>query len=117
MNNNFISSSGFGTVINYDSGSDFYTSYGSGSGSTTLQGVHMKGVLLWLFRWAADFCHALAALVSPIQNIFPSPYTQGVTKRCRLFLLTNSALVYESQCGGMRAIAGSRPMISAVHIT
>jgi hypothetical protein len=26
---------------------------------------------------------------------------QGVTQRCRLSLLTNSALVYESQCGGM----------------
>jgi hypothetical protein len=30
---NFISSSGSGTVINY--GSDFLTSYGSGSGSTS----------------------------------------------------------------------------------
>jgi hypothetical protein len=29
----FISCSGFGTVINYGSGSDFSTSYGSGSGS------------------------------------------------------------------------------------
>jgi hypothetical protein len=28
---------GFGTVINYGSGSDFLTSSGSGSGSTTLQ--------------------------------------------------------------------------------
>jgi hypothetical protein len=26
---------------------------------------------------------------------------QRVTRRCRLSLLTNSALVYESQCGGM----------------
>ncbi len=25
---------------------------------------------------------------------------QGVTKRCRLSLLTNSALVYETQCAG-----------------
>jgi hypothetical protein len=31
---NFISSSSFGTIINYGSGSDFLTSYGSGSGST-----------------------------------------------------------------------------------
>jgi hypothetical protein len=31
---NFISSSGSGTVIYYGSGSDFLTSYGSGSGST-----------------------------------------------------------------------------------
>ncbi len=30
---NFISSSGFITVINYDSGSDFLTSYSSGSTS------------------------------------------------------------------------------------
>ena len=29
----FMSSSGSGTVINYGSGSDFLTSYGSGSGS------------------------------------------------------------------------------------
>ncbi len=32
---NFISSSGSGTVINYGSGSDFLTNYGSGSGSTS----------------------------------------------------------------------------------
>jgi hypothetical protein len=32
---NFISSSGFGTVSNYGSGSDFLTSSGSGSGSTS----------------------------------------------------------------------------------
>jgi hypothetical protein len=32
---NFISRSGSGTVINYGSGSDFLTSYCSGSGSTT----------------------------------------------------------------------------------
>jgi hypothetical protein len=32
---NFMSSSGSGTVINYSSGSDFLTSYGSGSGSTS----------------------------------------------------------------------------------
>jgi hypothetical protein len=31
---NFISSSGSGTVINYDSCSDFLTNFGSGSGST-----------------------------------------------------------------------------------
>ena len=31
---NFLSSSGSGTVINNGSGSDFLTSYGTGSGST-----------------------------------------------------------------------------------
>jgi hypothetical protein len=42
-----------------------------------------------------------------------------VTKRCRLSLLTNSALVYESQCGGKGRgrIAGSQPMNTAGHIT
>ncbi len=36
----------------------------------------MKGVLPWLVHWAflvgyiRDFCPALAALVSPVQNIF-----------------------------------------------
>jgi hypothetical protein len=32
---NFISSSGSGTIITYGSGSDFLTSYGSSSGSTS----------------------------------------------------------------------------------
>ena len=32
---NFMSSSGSGTVINYGSGSDFLTSYGSGYGSSS----------------------------------------------------------------------------------
>jgi hypothetical protein len=39
------------------------------------QGVHMKGVLSWLVRWACragtrDFAPALAALIDPVQNIF-----------------------------------------------
>ncbi len=42
---------------------------------------------------------------------------QGVTKRCRLSLLTNRALVNESQCWGIRGIAGSQPTSTAVHIT
>ncbi len=43
--------------------------------------------------------------------------TQGVTNRCRLSLLTSSALVYESQCVGIGGIAGPQPMSTAVHIT
>jgi hypothetical protein len=39
-----------------------------------------------------------------------------VTKRCRLFLLTNSALVYELKCGGRGGVAESRPMRTAVHM-
>ncbi len=31
---------------------------------------------------------------------------QGVTKRCRLFWLTNSALVYEPKCGGRGELRG-----------
>jgi hypothetical protein len=31
---------------------------------------------------------------------------QRVTKRCRLSLLTNSALVYESQCGRIGGVVG-----------
>jgi hypothetical protein len=39
------------------------------------QGVHLKGVFPWLITWArcactGDFYPALAALVSPVQNIF-----------------------------------------------
>ncbi len=38
-----------------------------------------------------------------------------VTKRCRLSLLTNSAFVYESQCGGLGGgeVAGSHPVSSS----
>jgi hypothetical protein len=41
------------------------------------------------------------------------PY-QGVTKRCRLSWLTNSALIYEPKCGGSGGGAGSQPMSTAV---
>ncbi len=34
-------------------------------------------------------------------------YKQGVTKRCRLSFLTNSALVYESKCRGIGGGGGS----------
>jgi hypothetical protein len=37
---------------------------------------------------------------------------QGVTQRCRLSWLTNSALIYEPKCGG---VAGSQPMSAVVH--
>jgi hypothetical protein len=38
-------------------------------------------------------------------------FCQGVTKRCRLSWLTNSALVYERKCGGggRGVVAGSQP--------
>ncbi len=41
---------------------------------------------------------------------------QGVTKRCRLSWLTNSALVYEPKSGeGGGGVTGSQPMSTAVH--
>ena len=43
--------------------------------------------------------------------------TQGVTKRCRLTWLTNSALVYEPKCEGEGGgVAGSQPMRTAVYM-
>ena len=42
---------------------------------------------------------------------------QGVTKRCSLSWLTNSALVNEPKCGGGgKKVAGSQPMSTAVHM-
>jgi hypothetical protein len=43
---------------------------------------------------------------------------QGVTKRCRLSWMTNSALVYEPKCRGVEGggVAGSQPMGTAVHM-
>ena len=42
---------------------------------------------------------------------------QGVTKRCRLSWLTNSALVYEPKCGGRGGVCGAsaQPMSTAVN--
>jgi hypothetical protein len=39
---------------------------------------------------------------STISEYYISSYTayQGVTKRCRLYWLTNCAVVYETKCGG-----------------
>ncbi len=59
----------------------------------------------------------------PLSRIWPETkigksYKQGVTKRCRLSLLTNSArpthIRVQMRGGG---IAGSQPMSTAVHIT
>jgi hypothetical protein len=42
---------------------------------------------------------------------------QGVTKRCRLSFLTNSALVIRVPMRGEGGVAGSLPMSKALHIT
>ncbi len=42
---------------------------------------------------------------------------KGVTKRCRVSWLTNSALLYEPKCEGWcGGFAGSQPMSTAVHM-
>jgi hypothetical protein len=41
--------------------------------------------------------------------------SQGVTKRCRLTWLTNSALVYEPNYRGWGVVVGSQPMSTALH--
>jgi hypothetical protein len=41
---------------------------------------------------------------------------QGITQRCRLSWLTNSALVYEPKCGGGGEGAGAQPMSTDVHM-
>ncbi len=50
-------------------------------------------------------------LLSPSGMLTP----EGVTKRCRLSWLTNSALVHEPKCGGKGGILGSQQMSTAVH--
>ncbi len=42
-------------------------------------------------------------------------FSQGVTRRCRLSWLTNSALTYESKCGGKGGSSGSQPMSTAAY--
>jgi hypothetical protein len=47
-------------------------------------------------------------------NCFVRLKEQGVTKRCRLSWLTNSALVYRPKCGGRGGAVESQPMSKAV---
>ncbi len=52
-------------------------------------------------------------------TITVDPPIQGATKRCRLSWMTNSAIVFESQCGvmGGGGGVGSQPVSTAAHIT
>jgi hypothetical protein len=63
-------------------------------------------------RFQSFISRMLKKLFCPIVKIS----TREVTKRCRLSWLTNSALVYESKCGGSEGVAGSQPMSTAVHM-
>jgi hypothetical protein len=49
--------------------------------------------------------------------IFLTASSQGVTKRCRLSLLTNSSLVYESKCGGIGVLPGLNEYSCGHHVT
>ncbi len=49
------------------------------------------------------------------RNTKSTDAAQGVTKRCRLSWLTNSAHVCEPKCEGMGGVAGSQPMSTAVY--
>ncbi len=57
----------------------------------------------------------LAVVMASVIKVMRTMVTvvQGVTKRCRLSWLTNSFLIYESQCGGWGGgggLAGVQPM-------
>ncbi len=55
-----------------------------------------------------EFCCAVVNIASFDSEKFQVCPTQGVIKRCRLFWLTNSALVYENQwLGREEGVAGS----------
>ncbi len=56
-----------------------------------------------------------SCLVSDIRYVYLDLFIQGVTNRCRLSWLTNSALVYKPKCGGM-GVAGSQLMSTVVHM-
>jgi hypothetical protein len=55
-----------------------------------------------------------------MSGLSPAPImvhkTQGVTKRCRLCCLTNSALLYVPNAGGEGGVAESQLMSTAVHM-
>ncbi len=59
---------------------------------------------------------AVKGVVLPIMDWADRP-GQGVIKRCRLSLLTNSAPRIRVQFGGMGGVAVSQPISTAVQIT
>jgi hypothetical protein len=61
--------------------------------------------------------HNSESYLVPVSLLRTVLYTRGVTKRCRLSLLTNSALVIRVQMRGEEGVAGSQQMRTAVHIT
>ncbi len=69
--------------------------------------------LISSYFWKKNFFSPKFIKTTPCPLL--KPIHRGVTKRCRLSWLTNSALVYESKCGGKVGVVGSQPMSTAVH--
>jgi hypothetical protein len=99
---------------------------GWGGGVSTLW-VHPVQRSNWLFNYMiycafkelcmelkSKVCHNFLCCLGIKRELPPH---QGIKKRCRLFWMTNSALVYEPKCGGREGVAGSQgqPMSTAVH--
>jgi hypothetical protein len=64
-----------------------------------------------------DFRSSITLQYNDIDQLGES-HIQGITKRCRLSWLINSALVYEAKCGGrggVAALRGSQSMSTAIH--
>jgi hypothetical protein len=71
-----------------------------------------------LSQGSRQYCHSkYEDRCTPHTLLQVNHFIQGFRKRCRLSLLTNSALVYKPKCGGKGGVAGSRPMSTAVHRT
>ena len=87
---NFMSSSGSGTIINYGSGSDVLTSYGSGSGSTS-QKVTVATVpvpvpqhCLWIHIELFCFHNVCSNVADPDPNpyVFGPPRSGSICTGC-----------------------------------
>ncbi len=78
----------------------------------------LKGfvVIVIYFRWAYRRQAKSVEFTGTVERKSDVEYRlkQGVTQRCRLSWPTNSAFIYEPQCGGM-GFTGSQPMSTAVH--
>ncbi len=107
-------------------------SYNKSLGSRKVQGMQLVELTSEVVLLLGVLLLPLSVLNSHLLILWPRPCPpkrplsriwsgnknkEGVTKRCRLSLLTNCAHVYESKCGGRGGVAGSQPMNTAVHIT
>ncbi len=99
-----IADKGFTEVVAWHFGSD-----------GTVSTLNMRLILGSPFK--ISIFHLSLVQVYPLEKCFYTRFIQEVTKRCRLSLLTNSALVIRVQMRGRGGVAGSQPTITALHIT